>query len=136
MPATITYVGLHKVRVSKEGVAAFNALWPDSPLSDSRAYWFEFDSDGDLIDSDVPEHSEGKAADAMGEACKAWLFDEVWPDWAPEDAPTDSPADETSAEQGARYALEALAYLDSDLTPEQRAAVASLRDWAASIIRD
>jgi len=130
----LSIVAPKKVRVSKEGVAAFNAQWPCSELDSGRAYWFEFDSDANLIDSDVPEHSDGAAALAMSQDCERWLFNEEWPDWAPEDAPT--PIAETAAEEGARHALEALAYLDSDITPEQRAALASLKQWAESIIRE
>jgi hypothetical protein len=77
-----------KVIVSAAGVAAFNSRWPCSELRDSRHYWFEFDESRDLIDSDVPEHDDGSAAAAMAEDCKAWLFDDVNPEWAPDN---DSP---------------------------------------------
>lgn len=71
-----------KVIVSRDGVAAFNRRWPCSELRDSRAYWFEFDSDGDLIDTDVPEQDDGSAATAMADDCKTFLFDGVTPEWA------------------------------------------------------
>lgn len=130
----LSIVGPRKVRVSKEGVAAFNARWPCSTLRDSRAYWFEFAANGELVDVDIPEQDDGPAASAMADDCREWFFNERWPEWAPEDAPT--PIAETAAEQGARLALEAFEYLDSDLTPEQRAALASLREWANGIIRE
>lgn len=71
-----------KVIVSTDGVALFNRGWPCSELR-ARSYWFEFDESGDLIDSDVPESDDGSAAAAMAEDCKAWLFDDVNPEWAP-----------------------------------------------------
>lgn len=70
----------NKVIVSRTDVAIFNAAWPCSTLRD-RSYWFEFDSNGDLIDTDCPEHDDGPAASALAEDCKAWLFDNVQPDW-------------------------------------------------------
>ena len=72
-----------KVIVSREGVWSFNRGWPCSELSGDRAYWFEFDEDGDLIDTDVPEHSDGRAALVMSEDCKAYLFENERPEWAP-----------------------------------------------------
>lgn len=73
-----------KVIVSRAGVRAFNAQWPCSTLRDSRAYWFEFDSDGDLIDTDCPQHDDGPAASALADDCKAFLFDGDLPEWATE----------------------------------------------------
>jgi hypothetical protein len=70
------------VRVSREGVAAFNARWPCSTLRPSRAYWFEFDVNGDLINTDCPEQDDGPAAAAMAEDCKTYLFDGDVPEWA------------------------------------------------------
>lgn len=78
----LTTIGRHKVRVSRAGVAAFNSRWPCSELRDSRAYWFEFDSSGDLVDTDVPEQDNGSAASAMCDDCKAWLFEGESPEWA------------------------------------------------------
>jgi len=72
-----------KVRVSRDGIAAFNSRWPGSSLRANRSYWFEFDASGDLIDTDCPEHDDGPAASAMAEDCKAWLFDDVQPEWIP-----------------------------------------------------
>ncbi len=71
-----------KVRVSPEGVRAFNRGWPCSTLRDSRAYWFEFESNGDLVDTDLPESDDGPAASAMADDCKAFLFDNASPAWA------------------------------------------------------
>lgn len=70
-----------KVIVSRDEVAKFNARFPCSELRD-RSYWFEFDADGDLIDTDVPEHDDGTAARALCDDCKAYLFDDEQPEWA------------------------------------------------------
>ncbi len=78
----LSLVGERKVRVSANGVYQFNRTWPCSELSSDRAYWFEFDNNGDLIDVDVPYEQDGSAAAAMAEDCKAWFFDDVQPDWA------------------------------------------------------
>lgn len=74
-------MGSRKVIVSREEVAEFNRRWPCSELRSTRAYWFEFDASGDLVDTDVPEHDDGRAAAAMSEDCKALAFDEVSPAW-------------------------------------------------------
>lgn len=81
--AAIEIIRPRKVRVSKEGVASFNRSWPCSELSSTRAYWFEFDQDRNLVDTDVPEHSDGPAALAMSQDAEAFLFDSVQPDWCP-----------------------------------------------------
>ena len=75
-------VAPRKVRISKEGVAAFNRAWPCSELRSTRAYWFEFDSCGDLVDVDVPESDDGLAASAMAQDAKAFLLDDITPMWA------------------------------------------------------
>lgn len=75
------------VRVSAEGVALFNSQWPCSSLRSSRAYWFEYDSRGDLVDTDVPEQDDGPAASAMADDCKAFLFDGKLPEWIPQGGP-------------------------------------------------
>jgi len=71
-----------KVIVSRLGVRLFNALWPCSTLRDSRAYWYEFDEAGDLIDTDVPQQDDGEAASAMADDCRAFLLDDEMPTWA------------------------------------------------------
>lgn len=71
----------YKVRVTREGVAAFNRTWPCSELRD-RSYWFEFDNRGDLVDTDCPEQDDGHAAAAIAEDCKAYLFEDSFPEWA------------------------------------------------------
>lgn len=71
------------VIVSRDAVASFNRGWPCSTLRSTRAYWFEFDECGDLIDTDCPEQDDGPAASAMSDDCKAFLFEEVRPSWAP-----------------------------------------------------
>lgn len=82
--AALELVGPRKVRVSQAGVASFNRGWPCSELRSTRAYWFEFDSGGDLVDCDVPESDDGPAASAMADDCKAWLMEGESPEWAPE----------------------------------------------------
>ena len=71
-----------KVSVSKLEVANFNSKWPCSELRTTRTYWFEFASNGDLIDTDCSYGDDGSAALAMSDDCKAWLFDNVKPEWA------------------------------------------------------
>lgn len=71
-----------KVIVSREGVAAFNRQWPASELRTTRAYWFEFDARGDLVDTDCPEHDDGAAARAMSDDCRAYLETDTLPGWA------------------------------------------------------
>ena len=70
-----------KVIVSRQAVALFNAQWPCSTLRTSRAYWFEFDESGDLVDTDYPESDDGPAALALAEDCRAFLDDGTAPDW-------------------------------------------------------
>ncbi|MDX0230291.1 hypothetical protein GOC14_06985 [Sinorhizobium meliloti] len=72
----------NKVIVSRQEVANFNRSWPCSTLRASRSYWFEFDSNHDLIDTDCPESDDGPAAVAMADDCRAWLFDDETPDWS------------------------------------------------------
>lgn len=79
----IGLVGPRKVRVSATGVALFNRHWPCSTLRESRAYWFEFDESGDLVDCDVPEHDDGPSAAALAADCLAWLDDDARPEWWP-----------------------------------------------------
>lgn len=78
----LTMVSPNKVRVSRHGVALFNAQWPCSTLRSTRAYWFEFDIAGDLIDTDCPEQDDGPAAAAMADDCKAFLISNTIPAWA------------------------------------------------------
>lgn len=84
MNPILSIVGPRRVRVSRTGVALFNAPWPCSKLQTNRAYWFEFDERGQLTDSDVPEQDDGPEALALGGDCLAWLDDGTSPDWAPE----------------------------------------------------
>lgn len=71
-----------KVIVSRDDIAAFNRQWPCSTLRDTRHYWFEFDANGDLIDTDCPESDDGPAATALADDCRAFLFDGEMPDWS------------------------------------------------------
>lgn len=77
----ISEVSPRKVRFAKEAIRLFNLQWPCSELSADRAYWFEFDSEGDLVDCDVPEHSDGSAALALSHDALAWLEDGTKPEW-------------------------------------------------------
>jgi hypothetical protein len=77
----VQVINERKVLVSKQEVKIFNASWPCSNLNHNRHYWFEFDVNGDLIDTDVPEHSDGQEAAAMAEDCKAYLFRCVESEW-------------------------------------------------------
>jgi hypothetical protein len=70
-----------KVIASRSEVANFNSRWPCSTLRSTRAYWFEFDAFGDLVDADCPEHDDGPASVAMAEDCKAFLFTGVESAW-------------------------------------------------------
>jgi hypothetical protein len=85
MPTTHANADRHrypiKIIVSREEVARFNARWPGSVLDDNRHYWFEFDADGNLIDTDVPEHSDGLEASSMAEDCKEFHFDGEQAPW-------------------------------------------------------
>lgn len=71
----------YKIIVSREGVAAFNRAWPCSKLRDSRCYWFEFDDDRDLVDTDCPQQDDGPEASAMADDCRTYLFDDIAADW-------------------------------------------------------
>lgn len=85
-----------KVFVSAGEVAEFNRGWPCSELRSTRAYWFEFESNGDLVDTDVPEHDDGSAATAMADDCRKFLKDDELPEWA-----SPEPDDESCLECGA-----------------------------------
>ena len=63
-----------KVIYTKSDVIAFRSRFPDSGLRD-RSYWFEFDREGDLIDTDIPEHDDGPGASALAQNAKEFLFD-------------------------------------------------------------
>lgn len=71
-----------KVIVSRDEVAAFNSSWPCSTLRASRAYWFEFDANCNLVDTDCPEQDDGPAAKAMADDCSAFLFENKTPAWS------------------------------------------------------
>lgn len=73
-----------KVIVSRDAVASFNRAWPCSSLRASRAYWFEFDAAGDLVDTDCPEQDDGPAASAMADDCRAFLIEGRRPEWSPD----------------------------------------------------
>lgn len=75
-------VGPRKVRATRLAVALFNAQWPCSPLRDSRAYWWEFDEDGNMTDTDCPEHDDGPAALALAEDAQTWMDSGELPAWA------------------------------------------------------
>lgn len=70
-------IGKRKVRFSIEDIEIFNRSWPASPLflNGPRAYWFEFDQNGDLIDTDTPEWADGPASLTLSEMAKDYLTD-------------------------------------------------------------
>jgi hypothetical protein len=72
----------NKVFVSRDEVARFNASWPCSELRSTRSYWFEFADNGDLVDTDCPEQDDGRAASAMADDCRQFLFDGESPAWS------------------------------------------------------
>ena len=82
MTNVLTLVSPRKVRISKEGVAMFNRQWPCSTLRATRAYWFEFDDSGDLIDTDCPEQDDGPASVAMADDAREFLFNDRTPAWS------------------------------------------------------
>lgn len=67
-------IGRRKVRFSREEVRQFRAQFPCSGLRD-RSYWFEFDANGDLVDTDVPEHDDGPGALALSQDAQQYLND-------------------------------------------------------------
>lgn len=69
-----------KVICNRATVQQFKAVWPCSNLRD-RAYWFEFDAAGDLVDTDLPEYDDGPAASALADDCREFLESGNWPDW-------------------------------------------------------
>ena len=73
--------GTNKVRISKEGIAMFNAQWQGSELRSTRAYWYEFDNDGDLINTDVPEQDDGLASVALSHDAEEFFVNGTIPDW-------------------------------------------------------
>ena len=79
----IKRMGSHGVQVSRAGVESFNRGWPCSTLRASRSYWFQFESNGDLVDTDCPESDDGPAASAMAADCYAFLTTGNLPSWAP-----------------------------------------------------
>lgn len=82
MTAALTVQG-RKVIVSGFAVASFNRAWPCSSLRSTRSYWFEFDAAGDLVDTDCPDQDDGPAASAMSDDCRAFLIDNIRPEWSP-----------------------------------------------------
>ncbi len=74
-----TQYGPRKAGFTAAEVRIFRLQFPCSGLRD-RAYWFEFDSRGDLVDTDVPEHDDGPGAVALSYDAQAWLAGTM-PDW-------------------------------------------------------
>lgn len=69
------------ITVSLNDVVQFNRGWPCSELR-SRSYWFEFDSCGDLVGTNVPHSHDGGAASAMAEGCRRYIETNSKPAWA------------------------------------------------------
>lgn len=62
-----------KVIFDRAEIDAFRASWPCCNLR-SRSYWFEFDSDGNLIDCDVPQQDDGPEATALAADALEYLL--------------------------------------------------------------
>lgn len=73
----------NKVIVSRQEIANFNRSRPQSLFRDTRTYWFEFDSEGELIDTDCPEQDYVSESEIAGD-CAAWLFDGIIANWMEE----------------------------------------------------
>ena len=78
----LSLVGTRKVRVNAHGIYRFNKSWPCSELRSDRAYWFEFEDNKDLIDTNVSEIDDGRAASSVADDCRSWLFDDIEPQWS------------------------------------------------------
>lgn len=78
----IEIIGKNKVRVSRYGIREFNRMFPCSTLRDTRSYWFEFDDNENLIDTDCPEQDDGPAATAISQDCQEFLFRDIDPAWS------------------------------------------------------
>jgi hypothetical protein len=65
------FVGKNKVRFTKEEVSNFIQSWPgvEDP---QRSYWFEFDDNDDLVDTDVPNEQDGSWTVALAYDAKEW----------------------------------------------------------------
>jgi hypothetical protein len=68
MPEMITP---NKVRFTPREVSEFIKSFPCSGLRE-RSYWFEFESNGDLVDTDVPQHDDGAGASALAEMAREY----------------------------------------------------------------
>lgn len=115
----IEIVGKYKVRFSREAVALFNAQWPASTLRSERAYWFEFDSDANLVDTDCPEQDDGPAASAMAEDALQFYFNDVHPEYLPEE-PTE--VEETPQRRALREMIRLASCLRSAKNERERKA--------------
>lgn len=74
-----TLYSTRKVGFSRDEVKLFRLQFPCSGLRD-RAYWFEFDANGDLVDTDVPEQDDGSGASALSYAAQM-VLDGDTPSW-------------------------------------------------------
>lgn len=59
------------VTATKQDVESFNATWPCSELQ-NRSYWFQFDSHGDLVETNVHIVHDGGAAVALSQDCQSF----------------------------------------------------------------
>jgi hypothetical protein len=66
-----------KVICSRDDVAEFNAKWPGSKLRSNRAYWFEFDGDYNLVDTDAPNEDDGPELLALSQDAEQFLRDSI-----------------------------------------------------------
>ncbi len=127
----------NKVFVSKSEVASFNRTFPESLLRDTRSYWFEFDSQRQLVDTDVPQQDDCPAAGVLSEICREYLFYDVSPSWAINEELLEPKAQEASMVDQAIILFEASA--ETHQMQLQRCAVEdeeryrNLRDLAKGI---
>jgi hypothetical protein len=77
---TIRILG-RSINFDKAAIAHFNAQWPASQLDTSRSYWFEFDENRNLIDTDC--EIDGPETLALAADAETYIFDYRYPEWHP-----------------------------------------------------
>jgi len=70
----------NKVFFSTNDVRMFARTWPGCILQD-RAYWFEFDGEGNLVDTNIPENEDGLEAIALADDAGQYMAG-TRPRWA------------------------------------------------------
>lgn len=67
------YNNSRTVQFSRSEVRLFRTGWPCCKLA-LRSYWFEFDSEGNLIDHNVPTHRDGPESLALSAIAGEYLL--------------------------------------------------------------